>query len=88
MFWVVKDSVYLNRRVFVMVGKDGADYLALLVCTLCTVCHDLFVLPLGCHWKDTICTCGYSLTHCSLETPKRVTGKQCRPRSDAAGCGV
>ena len=24
-----------------------------------------------------------SLTHCSLETPTRVTGKQCRPRSDA-----
>ena len=28
------------------------------------------------------------LTHCSLETHKRVTGKQCRPRSDAAECGV
>ena len=25
-----------------------------------------------------------SLTHCSLETPKRVIGKQCIPRSDAA----
>ena len=25
------------------------------------------------------------LTHCSLETPKRVIGKQCRPRSDAEG---
>ena len=23
-----------------------------------------------------------SLTHCSLETPKRVIGKECRPRSD------
>ena len=28
------------------------------------------------------------LTHYSLETPKRVTGKQCRPRSDTAECHV
>ena len=28
------------------------------------------------------------LTHCSLETPKRVIDKQCRPRSDAAECGI
>ena len=28
------------------------------------------------------------LTHCSLETHKRVIGKQCRPRSDTAECGV
>ena len=28
------------------------------------------------------------LTHCSWETPKRVSGKQCRPRSDAAECGI
>ena len=28
------------------------------------------------------------LTHCSRETRKRVIGKQCRPRSDAAECGV
>ena len=28
------------------------------------------------------------LTHCSRETRKRVNGKQCRPRSDAAECGV
>ena len=28
------------------------------------------------------------LTHCSLETSKRVIGKQCRPRSDAAECGI
>ena len=27
-----------------------------------------------------------ALTHCILETPKRVFGKQCRPRSDAAEC--
>ena len=27
-------------------------------------------------------------THCSLETPKRVIGKQCRHRSDAAECRV
>ena len=80
---VMKDSVHLNRRAFVMAGKDGAIYLALLVCSLCTVCHD-FVLPLGRHWKDVICNCGYSLTHCSLDTPKRVISKQCRPRSDAA----
>ena len=26
------------------------------------------------------------LTHCSLETPKRVIGKQCRPRSYATEC--
>ena len=26
----------------------------------------------------------YDLTHCSRETRKRVSGKQCRPRSDAA----
>ena len=29
-----------------------------------------------------------TLTPCSLKTPKRVTGKQCRPRSDAAERGV
>ena len=28
------------------------------------------------------------LTQCNLETPKRVTGKQCRPRSDAAELGI
>ena len=28
------------------------------------------------------------LTRCSLETPKRVIGKQCRPRSDAAECSI
>ena len=28
----------------------------------------------------------YVLTHFSLEAHKRVTGKQCRPRSDAAEC--
>ena len=28
------------------------------------------------------------LTHCSWVTPKRVFGKQCRPRSEAAECGV
>ena len=28
------------------------------------------------------------LTHCSLETPKKVFGKQCRPRSEAAEHGV
>ena len=28
------------------------------------------------------------LTHCSRETPKRVIGKQCRPRSDTAKRGV
>ena len=27
-----------------------------------------------------------TLTHCSLETPKRAIGKQCRPRSDATEC--
>ena len=30
----------------------------------------------------------FLLTHCSQETPKRVIGKQCRPRSDAAECGI
>ena len=29
-----------------------------------------------------------ALTHCSRETRKRVLGKQCRPRSDAAERGV
>ena len=28
------------------------------------------------------------LTNYSRETPKRVIGKQCRPRSDAAECGI
>ena len=32
--------------------------------------------------------CSVTLAHCSLETPKSVTGKQCRPRSDAAERGV
>ena len=29
-----------------------------------------------------------ALINCSLETPKRVIGKQCRPRSDATECNV
>ena len=29
-----------------------------------------------------------SLTHCSREAHKRVIGKQCRPRSDAAERGI
>ena len=29
-----------------------------------------------------------ALALCSLETPKRVIGKQCRPRSDATECGI
>ena len=29
-----------------------------------------------------------ALTHCSRETRKRVIGKQCRPRSDAAERGI
>ena len=28
------------------------------------------------------------LTHCSLETSKRVIGKQCKPKSDATECGI
>ena len=31
---------------------------------------------------------GLPLTHCSWETSKRVIGKQCRPRSDAAELGI
>ena len=31
---------------------------------------------------------GHMITHCSLETAKRVIGKQCRPRSDASECCV
>ena len=27
-------------------------------------------------------------THCSVKTPKKITGKQWRPRSDAAECGI
>ena len=30
----------------------------------------------------------FHFTHCSLETPKRVVGKLCRPRSDAAEGGI
>ena len=30
----------------------------------------------------------YLLTHCSLEIPKRVIGRQCRPKSDATKWGV
>ena len=33
--------------------------------------------------KNIIALVG-DLTHCSLDTPKRLIGKQCRPRSDAA----
>ena len=33
-------------------------------------------------------SCKSCFTHCSLETPKRVIVKQCRPRSDAAKRGV
>ena len=30
----------------------------------------------------------FPLTYCSRETRKRVIGKQCRPRSDTAECGI
>ena len=40
-------------------------------------------------YLDTVTPCTMlSLTHCSLETPKEIFGKQCRPRSDAAECDV
>ena len=32
-------------------------------------------------------SCGFDLTHCRMETPKRAIGKQCRPRSDAQNAG-
>ena len=32
--------------------------------------------------------CKSSITYYSLETCKRVFGKQCRPRSDATKCGI
>ena len=32
--------------------------------------------------------CNLTLTHFSLETPQKLIGKQCRPRSDAAECSV
>ena len=35
-----------------------------------------------------LCSERRCLTHCSRETRKRVIGKQCRPRSDAAKRGV
>ena len=38
--------------------------------------------------KETVGWLSWSLTHCSQETRKRVTDKQCRPRSDAAECGI
>ena len=47
--------------------------------------HYLFPKMLSLKW---ICCCKEFLTHSSLETPKRVTGKQFRPRSDAAERGV
>ena len=37
---------------------------------------------------ETILWLSVCLTHLSLATHKRDTGKQCRPRSDAAVCGV
>ena len=50
-------------------------------------CHCLFFLTLSLAFsgKTMLTTL---LTHFSLETLKRVTGKQCRPRSDAAECGL
>ena len=36
-------------------------------------------------WRSYIKPC---LTHCSLETLKRVIGKQCRPRSNTTECGI
>ena len=40
-------------------------------------------------WQDyTAPVLADTLTHCSRETCKRVTGKQCRPRSEATECGI
>ena len=62
----------------------------LVCCLSCFICSSSW-----CHYKAIFCDCDSPrtssilfLTHCSLETPKRVIGKQCRPRSDAAECGV
>ena len=38
-------------------------------------------------WKKTYLDT-WTFNHCSLETPNRVIGKQWRPRSDAAICGI
>ena len=52
-FLVVKFSVYLNRRVFVMPAfrspfwGRGRLFCFSSVCRLCTVCQGLFALPLG-----------------------------------------
>ena len=38
--------------------------------------------------NETCATFASKITHCSRENRKRVIGKQCRPRSDAAERGV
>ena len=44
---------------------------------------------MACHrLPDVVFNYSYYLIHCSLETPKWVIGKQCRPRSDATEWGI
>ena len=49
-------------------------------CTSYRRAKNLFIMPLGIFLVF--------LTHWCWETPKRIISKQCRPRSDAAICGV
>ena len=44
---MVQFSIYLNRRVFLLVGEAGAGYFVFLVFSLCTFCLGLFTLFLG-----------------------------------------
>ena len=48
------------------------------------LCHGKMCLEI----EDNLVNKEKVLTHCSLETPKRVIGKQCRPRSYAAEYGI
>ena len=63
-----------------------------LIQTICIYCQSIFWEKYEKHLSKCRLLKFYpaciALTHCSLETSKRVIGKQCRPRSDATECGI
>ena len=66
----------LTNQIVRNVYKDGWNYI-----TLTHQCETFISSP-------SLRIRTFVLTHCSRETLKRVISKQCRPRSDAAECGV
>ena len=66
---------------------DSKEILSWIVCQFLTELSASDTIMAGYYGFAFLFKVNVFLTHCSRETRKRVIGKQCRPRSDAAECG-